>query len=177
MKKILIADDDVDILTLMEAMLSIHRFKVQTVSNWHIDSSVAQFEPDLILLDISLGALMGAISVKPLKKPKQHSIYPDPFSANAEMGRNIEQYHAQAFIAETFSPFKPAQNDRFIPRIAFTSFIFTILTLPFVSMYTLLILLRSSVNAVVRMPCMISSLDISALRILSSRIRPGRTTL
>ena len=103
MKKILIADDDVDILTLMEAMLSIHRFKVQTVSNWqHIDSSVAQFEPDLILLDISLGAPMGAISVKPLKKPKQHSIYPDPFSANAEMGRNIEQYHAQAFIAKPF---------------------------------------------------------------------------
>ncbi|HNP21687.1 MAG TPA: response regulator [Panacibacter sp.] len=104
MKKILIADDDVDILTLMEAMLSIHRFKVQTVSNWqHIDSSVAQFEPDLILLDISLGGADGRDICKTIKEAEATQHIPlILFSANAEMGRNIEQYHAQAFIAKPF---------------------------------------------------------------------------
>lgn len=104
MKKILIADDDVDILTLMEAMLSIHQFEVQTVSRWqNINSSVAQFEPDLILLDVSLGGADGRDICKAIKEAEATQHIPlILFSANAEMGKNIEQYHAQAFIAKPF---------------------------------------------------------------------------
>lgn len=104
MKKILIVDDDLDILTLMETMLSLHDFKVEGISRWQsINSSITNFEPDLILLDVSLGGADGRDICKKLKQAKETQQIPlILFSANAEMGRNIEAYQAQAFIAKPF---------------------------------------------------------------------------
>ncbi len=104
MKKILVADDDPDILTLVRMTLSLQGFTVDAISNWKdIDEHVQLFAPDLIILDVSLG---GADGRDICKKIKQH---PDTmhipiilFSANAEMGESIVACKAEAFIAKPY---------------------------------------------------------------------------
>ena len=104
MKKILVVDDDLDILLLMETMLSMHHFKVEAIARWQdINSSIVNFKPDLILLDVSLGGADGRDICKKLKQEETTQYIPIVlFSANAEMGNNIEKYHAQAFVSKPF---------------------------------------------------------------------------
>jgi DNA-binding response OmpR family regulator len=104
MKKILVADDDADILTLVKMTLGMQGFAVDTISNWKdIDERVRQFEPDLILLDVSLGGADGRDICKKLKQePETKHIPVILFSADAEMGESIRNCLAQAFIAKPY---------------------------------------------------------------------------
>ncbi|MES1224889.1 MAG: response regulator, partial [Bacteroidota bacterium] len=69
MKKILVADDDIDILTLVKMTLGMQGFAVEAIPNWRdIDDRVKQFAPDLILLDVSLGGADGRDICKKIKQ-------------------------------------------------------------------------------------------------------------
>ena len=102
MKKILVADDDIDILTLVKITLRMQGFTVDAISNWRdIDDRVSQFGPDLILFDISLGGADGRDICKKIKQePKTKHIPVILFSAHVEMGESIQECQAQAFIAK-----------------------------------------------------------------------------
>ena len=104
MKRILVVDDDRDILDLMELMLGMNRFSVRSLSNWeNINESIAHFLPDLILLDVALGGADGREICKQLKQSRETKHIPIIlFSAHAEMGNNYRDFHAQAFIAKPF---------------------------------------------------------------------------
>ena len=104
MKKILVADDDIDILTLVKMTLGMQGFKVDAVSNWKdIDDRVNQFVPDLILLDVSLGGADGRDICKRLKQQAGTKHIPVIlFSANVEMGESIKECQAEAFIAKPY---------------------------------------------------------------------------
>ncbi|HET6995663.1 MAG TPA: response regulator [Chitinophagaceae bacterium] len=104
MKKILVVDDDVDILALVQMMLTMHNFNVDAISRWEkIPESLENFEPDLILLDISLVGADGRVICKQLKQSNDTSHIPVIlFSANAEMGSNYLEYQAEDFIAKPF---------------------------------------------------------------------------
>ena len=104
MKKILVADDDIDILTLVTMTLGMQGFAVDAVSNWQeINERVRQFNPDLILLDISLGGADGRDICKKIKLQNDTSHIPVIlFSANLEMGESIPDCMAQAFIAKPY---------------------------------------------------------------------------
>ena len=104
MKKILVADDDIDILILVKMTLGMQGFTVDAISNWKdIDERVSQFGPDLILLDVSLGGADGRDICKKLKQEPQTKHIPVIlFSANAEMGESIQECQAQAFIAKPY---------------------------------------------------------------------------
>ncbi len=104
MKRILVADDDIDILTLVKMTLGMQGFAVDAVSNWkEIDGRVEQFNPDLILLDVSLGGADGRDICKRIKEQEKTKHIPVIlFSANAEMGESINQCHAQAFISKPY---------------------------------------------------------------------------
>jgi DNA-binding response OmpR family regulator len=104
MKRILVVDDDVDILALVRMMLTMHDFNVDAISRWEkIPDSLENFEPDLILLDISLIGADGRLICKQLKQADNTRHIPVIlFSANAEMGSSYLDYQAEDFIAKPF---------------------------------------------------------------------------
>jgi DNA-binding response OmpR family regulator len=104
MNKILVVDDDPDILELVKIMLTMNNFKVEALARWQdIDDTIESFRPDLVLLDVSLGGADGRDICKNMRLTKETSNIPVIlFSANAEMGKYIKECHAHAFVAKPF---------------------------------------------------------------------------
>ncbi|MEO6812740.1 MAG: response regulator [Ginsengibacter sp.] len=104
MSKILVVDDDRDILQLVKTILTMNNFVVEALSRWEeINYAVISFKPDLILLDVSLNGADGRDICKNMRQSKETEFTPVIlFSANAEMGNFIQDCHAQAFIAKPF---------------------------------------------------------------------------
>jgi len=104
MDKILVVDDDIDILTLVKMSLSLNGFKVEAISKWEqIYKSISGFVPDLILLDVSLGGADGREICKRIKTTTETEHIPVIlFSANTEMEKSIGDCKAQAFIAKPY---------------------------------------------------------------------------
>jgi DNA-binding response OmpR family regulator len=105
MKKILVVDDDEDILMLVEMILLRNDYAVEAISRWEvIRESIASFEPDLILLDISLTGADGREICRELKQDRETQHIPIIlFSANPDKGNNYFDCQAQAFIAKPFN--------------------------------------------------------------------------
>lgn len=104
MNKILVVDDDMDILALLKITLSINNYEVEGIGNWqHIDHTIASFRPDLILLDIRLGNADGREICKQLKAQKETQHIPVIlFSANAGVEKTLDGCNAQAFIPKPY---------------------------------------------------------------------------
>ena len=96
MQKILVVDDDIDILALVKMTLTMNGFDVSILSRWeNIDNTIHNFEPDLILLDVSLGGADGRDICKKLKAEKETKHIPVIlFSANIEMEKSIDNCNA-----------------------------------------------------------------------------------
>lgn len=104
MKKILVVDDDIDILTVVQLVLESNGFDVMAISNWqYIYSKIDSFKPDLILLDVSLGTQDGRNICKQLKSsPQTKHISIILFSANHNVEKSIEECLADSFISKPF---------------------------------------------------------------------------
>lgn len=104
MKKVLIVDDDHDILSLVEMILSMNNFGVQAISQWQqIDNSITSFSPDIILLDVSLNGADGRDICKRLKTDSTTKNIPIVlFSAHADVATSLQDCNAQGFIAKPF---------------------------------------------------------------------------
>jgi DNA-binding response OmpR family regulator len=113
MKKILVVDDDTDILLLVKMTLEMNGFAVAAIPRWQdIDEKIVSFQPDLIILDVSLGGADGRDICKSLKQATETKDIPVVlFSAHAQMGESIVACQAQAFIA------KPYQLSQFLQVI------------------------------------------------------------
>ena len=75
MKKILIVDDDEDIVSLLENLLKIYNFESQVAWSGEEALKKSQNHPDLILLDIGLAGVHGFHVLEELKKnPETRSI-------------------------------------------------------------------------------------------------------
>ena len=104
MNKILVVDDDPDILSLVETILSMHQFDVEAILRWEdIDNRLTSHQPDLILLDVSLSGADGRDICKRIKQTEKTQHLPVIlFSANSSMGQDIDSCLAQDFIAKPF---------------------------------------------------------------------------
>jgi DNA-binding response OmpR family regulator len=104
MDKVLVVDDDIDILTLVKMSLKLNGFEVETISRWEqVSKGIENFSPDLVLLDVSLGGADGREICKKIKSTKETEHIPVIlFSANAEMGRSVDDCGAQAFVAKPY---------------------------------------------------------------------------
>ncbi len=104
MKKILVLDDDIDILTVVQLVLESNGFEVVAISNWQqIYTQIEKFKPDLILLDVSLGTQDGRNICKQLKSDlntKHISII--LFSANHNVEKSVSECLADSFISKPF---------------------------------------------------------------------------
>ena len=101
MKKVLVVDDDLDILEVVEYFLVSNGFKVQTHSTGlMVNEVVNHYKPDLILLDILLPGKMGTQVCNELKQ--LHDIPVILFSAHADILGSLSTSDADAFIEKPF---------------------------------------------------------------------------
>ena len=102
--KVLIVDDDRDILTVLQILLTQNNYIVEGIFKWElINETIEVFVPDLILLDISLVGADGRVICKQLKERADTKHIPIIlFSANMNVEKNFMEYNANDFIAKPF---------------------------------------------------------------------------
>jgi DNA-binding response OmpR family regulator len=113
MKKILLIDDDPDVITVLQLLLKKKGYEVATASREEeAYSQVKQFEPDLIVLDVLLSGVDGRTICKKLKNsPASKHIPIIMFSAHPGAQKNMEEFGADDFIS------KPFESNKLLERI------------------------------------------------------------
>ncbi len=113
MKKILLIDDDPDIITGLQLMLKKKGYDVATASNEEeAYSQVNVFEPDLIVLDVLLSGVDGRTICKKLKGTDSSKHIPIiMFSAHPSAQKNMEDFGADDFLP------KPFESGKILERI------------------------------------------------------------
>jgi len=103
-KKILVVDDDNDIIEPLELILESKRYKVLSITKGKlVSSSIASFKPDLILLDILMSGSDGREICKTLKKDKKTlDIIIIMMSAHPTAQKDSLEAGANDFIAKPF---------------------------------------------------------------------------
>lgn len=101
MKKVLIVDDDADILSVVKYILTIHGFTVYTHSNGYgVLQIVKELKPDMILLDVMLPGKNGIEICKEIKQAINIPVI--LFTAHADKIKSLEEYEADDFIEKPF---------------------------------------------------------------------------
>ncbi len=101
MKKILVVDDEIDILEIVEIILISNGFDVYThTSGYNVPPIVTDYKPDIILLDISLPYRSGTEICKELKET--HDIPILLFSARTKAEEAYKGCNADGFIGKPF---------------------------------------------------------------------------
>ena len=102
MKKILVIDDDPDILYTVKHILISQGFEVCThPTGLNVLEVVMDYQPDLILLDILLPGKLGTEICKELKD-SNCEIPIVLFSAHSQSENFLDMFRADAFIAKPF---------------------------------------------------------------------------
>lgn len=103
-KKILVLDDDLDILVVVQLLFKVKGFNVMAISHWEeIYEKVDSFQPDLILLDVLLSGNDGRDICKVLKKKQDTKHIPVIlFSANPAVEKTASEYLANDFVHKPF---------------------------------------------------------------------------
>ena len=104
MSRILVVDDDLDILVVMEILLTMKGFSVEVTPKWESTfEKVDSFKPDLILLDVLISGNDGRTICKQLKSQEGTKEIPIiMFSAHPSAAATIAEYGADDFIAKPF---------------------------------------------------------------------------
>jgi DNA-binding response OmpR family regulator len=104
MNKILVIDDEIDILTLLEILFTTNNFIVKTMSNpSNFLEEIKDFFPDVILMDVNIGYHDGRDLCKLLKADIVHKHIPIIlFSAHPDVKQTYTECGANDFIAKPF---------------------------------------------------------------------------
>lgn len=102
-KKILVIDDDEDILDAVQMLLETDGFQVSTSTNADTLEHLSKDYPDLILLDVLLSGQDGREFAKKLKSKENTKNIPIVMmSAHPTAHKTIKAYMADDFIAKPF---------------------------------------------------------------------------
>ena len=104
MPRILVVDDDIDILSVMEVLFSMKGFDVEvTAKGENTFPKINAFKPDLILLDVLISGYDGRTICRQLKDDENTRHIPIiMFSAHPGAAAAISDYGADDFIAKPF---------------------------------------------------------------------------
>ena len=113
MKKILLIDDDPDVIAILQLLLKKKGYEVATAAREEeAYKQVESFEPDLIVLDVLLSGVDGREVCKKLKSsPKSKHIPIIMFSAHPGAQKNMEVFGADDFLP------KPFESTKILERI------------------------------------------------------------
>jgi DNA-binding response OmpR family regulator len=103
MKKVLIVDDDKNILEVIEFILTSYGFEVFTYSTGlNVIEVVLDYQPDLILLDIRLPGKLGTQICRELKQ-LNCTIPIILFSSQPQQANFLDSFGADAFMKKPFN--------------------------------------------------------------------------
>ena len=104
MSKILVIDDDIDILSVMEILLTMKGFEVEVAARGDTTfPKIKTFKPDIILLDVLISGQDGRTICRKLKSNNETRHIPViMFSAHPGAAASIAEYGADDFIAKPF---------------------------------------------------------------------------
>ena len=105
MPRILVVDDDIDLLEVTQALLRKKGSEVEIVAHWEdAVNTIENFQPQIILLDVFLNGIDGLDICKQLKAmPHTKDIPVLIFSAYPRIAESvIYEYGADDFIAKPF---------------------------------------------------------------------------
>ena len=113
MKKILLIDDDPDIITVLQLLLKKKGYQVATAyRKEEAYKQVELFRPNLIVLDVLLSGVDGRTICKKLKNTESSKHIPIiMFSAHPSAQKNMEDFGADDFIP------KPFESNKILERI------------------------------------------------------------
>lgn len=105
MKKVLVVDDDPDILEAIQMILATEAYDSQATTNGsEVYKMVESYEPDLIILDVLLSGDDGRTICKKLKSEiKSEHIPVIMISAHPDAKSFTKECSADSFIAKPFS--------------------------------------------------------------------------
>ena len=102
-KRILVVDDDTDILDLLQAILDYEGYLVHTSPSGSIFQHIQRSLPDLILLDVLLSEKDGRVLCRQLKwNALTHHIPVILFSAHVKREHALSESQADDFLAKPF---------------------------------------------------------------------------
>jgi DNA-binding response OmpR family regulator len=104
MSKVLVIDDDKDILVVVDILLTMHDHTVKTIFKAEDTlDEIKKFKPDIILLDVDLGGHDGREICKLLKNIREIKNIPVIlFSASPELERSHIECGANDFLSKPF---------------------------------------------------------------------------
>ena len=104
MPRILVVDDDKDLLEVTHALLTTKGYEVVIENNWEdAISKMDTFQPQLILLDVFLNGIDGLDICRQLKSmPHTRHIPVLIFSAYPTVAESVYEYGADDFISKPF---------------------------------------------------------------------------
>lgn len=113
MKRVLICDDDPDILEVTKTILILKGYEVQTMTTTEgLFQKVAAFNPDLILMDLWIPETGGEKATRDLKSdPNTENIPVIIFSANNDIDKVAKNAGANGFLRK---PFEIGQMEKVI---------------------------------------------------------------
>ena len=113
MQKILIIDDDPDVITVLQLLLKRKGYEVATACNEReAYGQVDVFKPQLIVMDVLLSGTDGRTICKKLKSQEESKHIPIiMFSAHPSAQKNMEDFGADDFIP------KPFESTKILERI------------------------------------------------------------
>lgn len=104
MKRILVVDDNKDILQVVQIILQIRGFEVKAI--WRGEETlqaVSDFSPDVVLLDVMLGAVNGIDICNQIKSnPDTKHTCIIMFSAHGKAEEILKQCPGDSFISKPF---------------------------------------------------------------------------
>ena len=106
MKKIMIVDDDKDLLVVIKGFLKREGFNVSVTTSCNEGLEILlSFKPDLIFLDINVGSEDGREMCKKIKSMADHKHIPVIFiSANDDALKTYRDYGAEGIIRKPLQP-------------------------------------------------------------------------
>ncbi|MDO8510410.1 MAG: response regulator [bacterium] len=103
MKKIVVIDDDLGILEAVKTVLELEGYEVTALTKFEGVENICDCKPNLILLDVLLPGISGAVIARQLKKNKASKKIPIiMFSASSNLEKTTEDLGVQGFIAKPF---------------------------------------------------------------------------
>ena len=104
MTKILVVDDDADLLEMVTLVLRTYGMEVASLNNGtHFFHTLSHFTPDIIVMDIYLGDADGRILCKELKTTTDYAGIPVIlYSAGNISPASIEESEADDFLQKPF---------------------------------------------------------------------------
>ena len=105
MNRILVVDDNVDILDVLKIAFEVRGYEVSLLHRGEeVNETVRSFKPDVILLDVLLGSTNGVDICKELKATAEHKHIPVIiYSAHLEVDHISRICPADAFLKKPFN--------------------------------------------------------------------------